>query len=296
MVCQQCGAQVPEGSVFCPNCGAVIGAGTSIAPQVVKPSPTAQTEPGLSGHAASDAAVVMSRQEERATSQARMYSLPLVEGIARQRLETDERLTFSSFLAWTILPALTVIGIVVSWVAHYVYYYRLLERRNQHFRRQQEFMRGVIRCLRERFPVETSGSAANAIARVEGLLAEAERKETEHSPWLWSVILPIVTLGLALFVTMWWLTCDFGRHSLRQREIMDALNEVFRQLGLRAVAIVDDSVVPRRNYWAYLLLAFFTAGLGVLWWLYIVMKDGNDHFARQAFVEDQVLSVLRSVA
>ncbi len=296
MVCRQCGAQVPDGSAFCPSCGTAVAATPEAGRETPQPATVSQAEPPASGGQGSGGPIAAAGGATSQVAEPRMYSLPVVESIARQRLETDERLTFSSYLAWTILPALTVIGIVVSIVAAYVYQFKLLERRNRHFRRQQEFMRAVVRCLRERFPAETSGPAAGAVGRLELLIGEAEGRETEHSPWLWAVILPIVTLGLASLVTWYWLTCDFGRHSLRQREIMDALNEVFRQLGLRAAAIVDDSAVPRRNYWAYLLLYIFTAGLGGLWWLYIMMKDGNDHFARQAMVEDQVLSVLRSVA
>lgn len=108
------------------------------------------------------------------------------------------------------------------------------------------------------------------------------------------MLLPILTLGIASLYTRWFLTVDYRRHSVRQRELSDTIAEAVRLVTGKSVSIVDESVLPDRNFWVYLLLTILSLGLFGIYWQYVLFNDPNTHFARQAFAEDQTVSYLRS--
>lgn len=221
-------------------------------------------------------------------------SLHLVESTIRKRAETDQKLSFGAFIIWHI-----VLGIFTLFVGniiyHYIINYRLVQRRNEHFNRQRTLLRAAIRCLREANEAKTDERLSAVLDRADAMLNDAQVKEGERNAWLWAIILPIVTLGFAGLYTLWFLTVDYHRHSAWQREFFDTLAEAIRLATGKNVALVDESLVPNRNFWVYLLLTIVTLGFFGFYWTYVLFSDPNKHFEQQAFVEDQMVSYLREL-
>lgn len=222
-------------------------------------------------------------------------SVALVEADIRRRPDTDRRMPFGEFIAWYIVLAIFTLGIGAAIYA-LVAAYRLVDRRNQHFARQQSFYRNVIRTLREYGQDTKNDRMVGTVDRAEAMLNDAASREPEREPWLFAIILPIVTFGIAGLYTLWFLTVDWRTHAVRQREICDVVGEALREGTGKSVALVDESIVPERSFWIYLLLTFLTFGLFGLYWYYVIFEDPNKHFAQQAFAEDQIVSYLRSLA
>lgn len=222
-------------------------------------------------------------------------SLPQVESDIRRRVDTDKQMSFGAYILWILALSVFTLGIgTVVYV--FIIEYQLVDRRNQHFARQHSFLRNVVRVLRERADASKETKALASIDRAEAMLNDAAVREGERNAWLWGVILPILTLGIASFYTRWFLTVDYRRHSVRQREIWDTISECLRESTDKSISLVDESVLPERNFWIYLLLTILTLGLFGIYWQYVLFDDPNKHFARQAFAEDQTVSYLRAVA
>ena len=223
-------------------------------------------------------------------------SLPLVESDIRKRVDTDKEMSFGTYILWIIGLSIFTLGIGLA-VYVFVIQYQLIERRNQHFARQRSFYTNVLRVLREKAEATENQEALQMVSRAEAELNDATVREGgDHNPWLWGVILPILTLGIATLYTYWFLTVDYRRHSIRQRKMTDTVSEALRQVTGNPTTVVDESVVPDRNYWIYLLLTVVTFGLFGIYWQYVLFNDPNVHFARQAIAEDQLVSYLRVAA
>jgi len=222
-------------------------------------------------------------------------SIPLVEADIRRRVDTDKPMSFGSYILWLIALSIFTMGIGAI-VYAFIIEYQLVDRRNQHFARQQSLYRNVIRVIREHGDVLKDDKIATAADRAEAQLNDIVIREPERNPWLWAVLLPIVTLGIASLYTRWFLTVDYRRHSVRQRELSDTMADGLRLATGKSASVVDESVLPDRNFWIYLLLTIVTFGLFGWYWQYVLFDDPNKHFARQAFAEDQIVSYLRSLA
>lgn len=221
-------------------------------------------------------------------------SVPLVEADIRRRADTDRQISFSNVVAAWIVLAILTFGIGAA-VYAYVIFYRLVDRRNQHFGRQQSLYRNVVRVLREHAEDRNDDRLLATVGRTEGVLNDVVVAEGDRNPWLWAIILPIVTFGIASYYMLWFLMTDYREHYLRQRELVDLLSEGLRLATGKNVAIADESLVPDRNFWIYLLLTIVTFGLFGIYWLYTLLEDPNKHFARQAFAEDQMVAYVRMV-
>lgn len=222
-------------------------------------------------------------------------SLPLVEGDIRKRVDTDRMMSFGAYILWMLVLSIFTLGIGLL-VYYYVIQYQLVERRNQHFSRQHSLYRNILRTLREQAESKGNQEALTTIERADVTLNDAVEREGERNAWIWAVILPILTLGIATFYTLWFLTVDYRRHSVRQRELSDMMADAIRLTTGKPAAVVDESVLPDRNYWIYLLLTILTLGLFGIYWQYQLFNDPNTHFSRQAFVEDQMVSYLRALS
>lgn len=266
MYCSSCGALVKKDAQFCPQCGTPSGGTGAVSPTV--------------GRGAGPAVAA---------------SLPLVEADIRRRVDTDRQMSFGAYILWIIVLTVFTLGIGTI-IYGYIIEYQLVDRRNQHFARQHALLYNVLRVLRERADASNDAKALAHVDRAEGMLNDAAMREGERNAWLWGVILPLVTLGIAGLYTLWFLTVDYRRHSVRQREIWDTISECFRASTGKSIAVVDESVLPDRNFWIYLLLTILTLGLFGIYWMYVLFSDPNNHFARQAFAEDQTVSYLRALA
>ena len=217
-------------------------------------------------------------------------SLALVEADVRKRADTDRQMSFGVYFALYII--LSWFGAIWGWVSGY----QLFERRNRHFQRQEALFKDALHCFRELAQVKGVTSLDAEFDNVDRILREGELKERPRDPLVWGVIFPILTLGLIYFLTFYWLMNDYRQHWLRQKEVTSKFDMFGRELGVVKTALVDESEVPDRNYLAYVLLTILTLFIFAIYWWYVVFRDANEHFIRQAYFEDDLLTALRSAA
>jgi len=214
-------------------------------------------------------------------------SLALVEADLRRRADTDKEMSFGlHFVLWWVF----------IWLWQYVSAYQLFDRRNKHFERQQAFQRDCLQTLKEL--ADQKGKAAalqQDFDRMEELLREAQLQERPKEPLLWGILLPLITLGLIYFFSFSILMGEYRRHFLRQAEFHSTMSHALTELGVARALLPDQSEIPERNGLLYAVLTLVTIFIFAIYWWYVMFKDPNDHFAKQAFVEDDIVAALRTL-
>ena len=216
----------------------------------------------------------------------------LIEREVRRRSETDREMSFGTFILWTVV--LGILGVIGALIYGVVIDFQLLNRRNDHFARQHGLIRELVNGLREQH-----GSNARVRAHldtIDGVRQEMLITEGRREPWLWVLLWPLLTLGIAGFWTLYWLTVDWRRHAGRQRMITGELSAIFREIGYPAPNLTDEGVTPERKYWLFLVLTLVTLGIFGIYWQYVIFRDGNVHMRADEFWEDQLLNTLRLAA
>jgi len=185
------------------------------------------------------------------------------------------------------IAAMALIGIAGALLL-LILIYKLIKRRNEHFKRHQLLEDDIVRVL--------SSSAGKKRAKIEDKLAsielssrEAKLNEKEQPAFLWAILcffIPFVGLYVAYFLMR-----DFYRHERREDFFLE-------DLGKTAGPIVALELprrfrsTPDRNVVLYIVLTILTCGLFGIYWLYSLIVDPNNHFDHQVTWEDKLLSSL----
>ncbi len=184
-----------------------------------------------------------------------------------------------------------ITGLTVLVILFVLPWYKLIRRRNQHFRRDRMLREGLINYVRglaaER-GMEVKMSTE--LATMTSVHSEANGEEDEKSPILW-VILSIISFGLLGLYVSYFLTKDPHKHDVRQSAFMQQVQSAFSKLE-KTVVFPFWKSLPDRSFFLYLILTWLTTGFFGLYWNYVLITDFNDHFKAQWQVEDQLLANL----
>lgn len=221
----------------------------------------------------------------------------------RRREETDKVFNFA---LWAILMIITF-----SIASIYVIY-ALIKRRDEHFSRQHGLQDALIGYF-----TEMSKTSGRDLSHAIGTMAQANQDckmhEEEKGPVLWT-ILSLIT-GIASLYVMYFLTEDAGKHDKRQKSFVEGLNSGFQQLGF---SISPPRVIlPERPFVVFFIVgialwigaiigSIFLFPLGLLffavplvwmiYWLYVIFSDFNNHFRAQWAWEDETLRVMSQIS
>ena len=183
-----------------------------------------------------------------------------------------------------------IAGIIIAIILFVLPWYRLIKRRNAHFRRDRMLREGLINYVRG--VAAERGIEANMtieLATMTSIHSEANGEEDEKSAVLW-IVLSVITFGLLSLYVWYFLTKDPHKHDVRQLAFTQQVQSAFSKLG-KTVVFPFWKSLPDRSYFLYLILTWIT-GLFSLYWNYVLITDFNDHFRAQWQVEDQLLANL----
>jgi hypothetical protein len=89
---------------------------------------------------------------------------------------------------------------------------------------------------------------------------------------------------------------DFYKHERREDGFWEDLSRTLDKIGVTFSVPRRIETTPNRSFILYLILTIITVGLFGIYWLYVLLKDPNEHFKYHVQIEDQLLSTLESVA
>ncbi len=165
-----------------------------------------------------------------------------------ERSEADRTIWFSMWF----LAAVATYG-----VAFFPMFYRLVENRNRHFRREADWEKRIAEYL------EKQGKEPPAVST--GI------RERNSKIWAVSIILVV-----PVFVLTYFLSLDLVAHEKHQDEFL-------------AAAFPKKMFMPQTiPIQKYVLITIITLGIGIVYWLYKVINLYNAHFRAQWGVEKEI--------
>lgn len=201
----------------------------------------------------------------------------------QQRLTTD----------WTTDPAMAVlIGIVTCGIYWYYVYYKLYDRRDQHFARMANVVNTSVALVKEKAAaMGKTELIAQDLANLEMVQREIYDQSPERGAVLW-LLLAIFTCGIGYFIGLYLLMEDFQRHDQLEAQYFTVMSGILAKLGLSAQASQAALSLPERNFVTFLLLTIVTCGIYGIYWQYVMVLDGNTQFESQVQWEDFIYQAL----
>ncbi len=166
-------------------------------------------------------------------------------------------------------------------------FYYLVDRRNNHFKRQQQ----LFLTLQKYLASKTNSPASDNLSRLSQLSEESIFEEQDRPAGLWSILYLFVTpvVGLILAYN---LVQDLRKHEELQSSYQETLVKALSETGGQTVTLTSSGA-HKRDPILFIVLAAITGGLFWIYWFYTLLKDYNEHFLDQSNLEDQILGMLR---
>jgi len=191
---------------------------------------------------------------------------------------------------FALIPALYLIAIA-SIIINVMLMYRLVKRRNTHFKRQTFLFEDVIASIKTA-SVKKGVDVEVSSASMDRTLREAKIEETEKSAVLWallSIFVPFVSWYVYYFLMK-----DFYRHERREDGFWEDMSKTLDRLGIKFSLPRRTEPIPDRNFFLYLIVTLITAGILGIYWIYVLLKDPNNHFGHHIQVEEPLLNTLET--
>jgi len=194
---------------------------------------------------------------------------------------------------WMTDPLTAILLTVVTCGIYDFYlFYKLFERRDQHFARIANMAAAAIALLKER---------ASAMGKTELISEEIQQLELiqrdfyemskERGATLWLVI-AILTGIIGMVIGYYFLMDDFARHDSAEARFFTLMSAALDKLGLATGSSQASKSIPEREFATFLLLTIVTCGIYQLYWLYVLVLDGNSNFENQVPWEDFIFQAL----
>lgn len=196
------------------------------------------------------------------------------------------------FIAPTIFLALPALGII-SFIVSIILVYKLVDRRNSHFKRQIFLMEDTINSLRK-IAEERKVMVETELSLCERTLRETKTEETEKNAVLWAILSAIIFI--ATWYVYYFLMKDFYRHERREDGFWEDIGKILSKLGVSFTPPRRMNPIPDRSFILYLILTIITLGIFGIYWLYVLIKDPNEHFRYHAQIDEELLATVEKAS
>ena len=147
-------------------------------------------------------------------------------------------------------------SIVTFGVAFFPLFYLSIERRNQHFKRQNEVEKRIASLLTD-----------------QEWDSQSEKLPLQRNGILWAASISLV---VPAFATLYVLSRDLVLHERNQ------------QIFLKRILPHMDYKPQRISIGMHVLITVATLGLGGIYWLYRVFNSYNNHFREHRIIDDEI--------
>ena len=173
--------------------------------------------------------------------------------------------------------------------------YKLVGRRDEHFRRDMLMKQGMLEYLdaisvKEKKDINVERWTMNTIMY--------SVTESDRSTGLWAllvglvVIIPIVGV-FAMFYCLHFLTKDVHSHDQRQRDFNYQFQLAMFKMGKIDTISYDWVPLPKRDPAAYVLVSILTLSFFLPYWWYVNIVDMNSHMRNQWDFESQIIHMTK---
>ncbi|MCJ7653444.1 MAG: DUF4234 domain-containing protein [Actinobacteria bacterium] len=193
---------------------------------------------------------------------------------------------------WTTDPSTAIILAIVTCGIYGLYiFYKLMERRDQHFARMANVVNTSVALVKEKAAAAgKSELISQDLAQLDMVQREMFEQSRERGAVLW-LVLGILT-GICTIIGYYFIMEDLARHDQLEAQYFTLMSGILTKLGLSAQESQAAPTIPERNFVTFLLLSIVTCGIYGFYWIYVMILDGNNHVEAQVQWEDYVYSAL----
>jgi hypothetical protein len=203
-------------------------------------------------------------------------------------------------IAGIFIPALFIVSIGASIVGTIIVLfliYKLLKRHNLHLAREAALRRSIIDFFK--FKGEEKGAGYQVYQytqAMEGIDREGLAVEKPQDAILWTIltIIPIISI-VAYILIAYWLTNFSPGHDRRFFAFAQNSQYAGNQVGMQNLMPPVWRPVPERSFILYIILTIVTFGLFAIYWVYVLIKDLNEHFKNEWEFEDALVAQIQRV-
>jgi hypothetical protein len=203
----------------------------------------------------------------------------------------DQPITTTQFAPLFISIAFLYLFVIITFIVNIILTYKLVRRRNTHFKRQIFLFEDVVAAVKA-IAAKRGVDVEVGLASGERTVRETKAEETEKSAVLWAIL--SVFLFPAIWYVWYFLMRDFYKHERREDGFWEDISRMLDKCGVKFSVPRRMETLPERSFVLYLILHIITLGLFGIYWLYVLLKDPNQHFTYHIQIEDQLLSTLES--
>jgi flagellar biogenesis protein FliO len=167
-------------------------------------------------------------------------------------IESDKKTWFSMWF----LSAIITFGL-----AFFPMFYRLIENRNKHFKKEQELEKQVI----------------NYLQHQNKTVPKTSKYPNKMNTKIWAAAIILV---IPVFIITYLLSKDLAMHEAEQEKF---LVQVFPE------RIFMTQTIPIK---VYTIITIVTLGFGIIYWLYKVVNQYNAHYRTQLQIEKKIASLM----
>ena len=193
---------------------------------------------------------------------------------------------------WITDPGMAILlTIITCGIYGWYIIYKLVQRRDDHFRR----MAGVTDSSIQQLRVKAQGREdviAAELSQLEQIRMQMNTLSAERGAAIW-LLIAIFTFGIGYMILYYLLMQDYVQHDVVEAQFFTLMSSALTKLGLSEQAGQAARTIPDREYVTYLLLSIVTCGIYGIYWMYVMIKDFNDHMMAQVAWEDFILTALR---
>ncbi|QLH74762.1 MAG: hypothetical protein HPY73_04420 [Methanomassiliicoccales archaeon] len=290
-----------EGQKVCPNCGRqnvaeaqwCVGCGTNIAMVSISQGQGPWQQTGQPQYQSSS-------YYGQAQGQPTLPRQQIANAI-QMRTQTDEIIP----VFWVLLPILGIIviialtfligfigmgiGVVVFGALFAVLVYKLINRQNEHIKREVVLRNAIMNLLRDKAREQYKEQMISGqIATMESINQEASYKEQENNAVLFTIM---AFIPLLQFYVLYVLTKHPFEHDQRWHAFTQQVQYAGSQLGMN-IMTPSWKTLPQRSFILYLLVSILFSPF-MFYWMYVLINDPNEHYHAQWQFEDQLMMQLR---
>ena len=172
--------------------------------------------------------------------------------------------------------------------------YKLVGRRDEHFRRDAMMKQGMMEYLdavsvKEMKDINVERWTMNTIFY--------SNPEASRGPGLWALLVGLVAIipviGIfAMLYCLYFLTRDVHDHDQRQRDFNYQFQLALYKMGKVNTISYDWIPMPKRDPAAYVLVSVLTIGFFLPYWWYVNIVDMNSHMKNQWHFEGQLIKMI----
>jgi Domain of unknown function (DUF4234) len=188
-------------------------------------------------------------------------------------------------------PGMAVLLSIITCGIYFLYLiYKLVQRRDEHFKR----MAGVADAAIAQLRVKAQGREnliAPELQQLEQCRMQMQTMAAERGAAIWLLI--CIFTGVGQFILWYLLMQDYEQHEAVEFQFFTLMSSALSKLGLAGEAGQAVPVMPHREFVTYLLLSIVTCCIYLYYWLYVMVKDFNEHMTAQVGWEDFLVTALR---